>query len=56
MTIDDLDKETECNADHTDLWAMWNGFSDADELKDWGDQAERKRLTEAQETLEDDDQ
>lgn len=52
MTIDDLDRETECNADQADLWAMWNGFFDADELKEWGDQAERKRRAEAQETLD----
>ena len=27
-----------------DLWAMCYGFSDADELKAWGEEAERDRI------------
>lgn len=29
-----------------DLWAMSHGFSDADEMKQWGEQMERERLAE----------
>lgn len=42
MTDQSLDLEDE----QADLWAKWHGFNDADELKEWGKQAERERLTE----------
>lgn len=31
--------------EQADLWAMSHGFSDADEIKQWGEQMERERLT-----------
>ena len=30
--------------EQADLWTMWHGFSDADEMKQWGEQVERERL------------
>ena len=30
--------------EEADLWAMWYGFGDAEELKKWGEQAEAERL------------
>ena len=30
--------------EQADLWAMSHGFSDADEIKQWGEQMERERL------------
>ncbi|MEO9824145.1 MAG: hypothetical protein ABJF50_06985 [Paracoccaceae bacterium] len=33
-------------AENADLWAMWYGFGDADELKEWGEKMERDRLAE----------
>uniref|UniRef100_UPI004048BDAD hypothetical protein n=1 Tax=Yoonia sp. TaxID=2212373 RepID=UPI004048BDAD len=30
--------------EQADLWAMSHGFSDADEMKQWGEQMERERL------------
>jgi len=30
--------------EQADLWAMSHGFSDADEMKQWGEQMERDRL------------
>jgi len=32
--------------ERTDLWAMSHGFSDANEMKQWGEQIERERLAE----------
>jgi hypothetical protein len=32
--------------EQADLWAMSRGFSDADEMKQWGEQMERERLAE----------
>lgn len=37
-------QSNDANPDHADLWAMWNGFDDADALKDWGERAERERM------------
>jgi len=31
--------------EQADLWAMLHGFSDADEMKQWGEQMERAGLT-----------
>ena len=30
--------------EHANLWAMSHGFSDAGEMKQWGEQMERERL------------
>ncbi|MCW1950226.1 MAG: hypothetical protein KIH44_002520 [Octadecabacter sp.] len=30
--------------EQADLWAMSHGFSDVDEMKQWGEQMERERL------------
>lgn len=30
--------------EQADLWAIWHGFSDADEMKQWGEEMERDRL------------
>jgi len=30
--------------EQADLCAMWHGFSDADEMKQWGEQMEHERL------------
>ena len=35
---------TETVADSADMWAMWNGFEDAHELKEWGKDVEQRRL------------
>lgn len=32
--------------EQADLWAMSHGFSDADDMKQWGEQIERERLAE----------
>ena len=32
--------------EQADLWAMSHGFSDADEMKQWGEQMECDRLSE----------
>jgi hypothetical protein len=32
--------------EQAELWAMSHGFSDADEMKQWGEQMERERLAE----------
>ncbi|WP_341235923.1 hypothetical protein [uncultured Sulfitobacter sp.] len=34
--------------ERADLWAMSHGFSDADEMKQWGKQMERERLAKSE--------
>ena len=34
--------------ERADLWAMSHGFSDADEMKQWGEQMERERLAKSE--------
>ncbi|OBY26769.1 hypothetical protein [Leisingera sp. JC1] len=46
MTADTPDQSIDTISDQADLWAFWNGFGDADELKQWGENAERERLGE----------
>ncbi|WP_299085736.1 hypothetical protein [uncultured Ruegeria sp.] len=46
MPVDPNDKSAELANERAHLWALWYGFQDADELKEWGEQAERERLAE----------
>ncbi|UWQ55922.1 hypothetical protein [Leisingera caerulea] len=46
MTSDSPSKNIDTISDQADLWAMWNGFENADELKEWGENSERERLVE----------
>ena len=43
MSMSDPDAEIVIK-EQADLWAMSHGFSDADEMKQWGEQMERERL------------
>lgn len=43
---DGYNQNLDAVSDQADLWAVWNGFGDADELKQWGENAERERLGE----------
>jgi hypothetical protein len=43
MSMSDPDAEIVIE-EQADLWAMSHGFSDADEMKQWGEQMERERL------------
>ena len=43
MSMSDPDAEIVIE-EQADLWAMSHGFSDADEMKQWGEQIERERL------------
>lgn len=47
MTDKDQDAEI-LEREQADLWAMSYGFSDAAEMKQWGEQAEREYLAERQ--------
>lgn len=46
MTSDSSEQNIDAASDQADLWAVWNGFNDADALKEWGENAERERLGE----------
>lgn len=46
MTTDSPDKCADNISDQAELLAMWYGFEDAGELKEWGEQVERERLDE----------
>lgn len=46
MTSDSPNQNIDAASEQADLWAVWNGFNDADELKEWGENAERERLGE----------
>ena len=43
MSTSDPDAESVMK-EQADLWAMSHGFSDADEMKQWGERMERERL------------
>jgi len=44
--LDDGSDAIDLSAEHAELRAQFLGFGDADELKEWGEQAERDRLAE----------
>ncbi|NSY40707.1 hypothetical protein [Leisingera sp. ANG59] len=46
MTSEGQNQNIDAASEQADLWAVWNGFNDADELKEWGENAERERLGE----------
>ena len=47
MSMSDPDSEIIIK-ERADLWAMSHGFSDADEMKQWGEQMERERLAKSE--------
>jgi hypothetical protein len=47
MSMSDPDAEIVIK-EQADLWAMSHGFSDADEMKQWGEQMERERLAKSE--------
>ena len=47
MSMSDPDAEILIK-EQADLWAMSQGFSDADEMKQWGEQMERERLAKSE--------
>ena len=47
MSMSDPDAEIVMK-EQADLWAMSHGFSDADEMKQWGEQMERERLAKSE--------
>lgn len=49
MSDPDADADAEIViTERADLWAMSHGFTDADEMKHWGEQMERDRLAKSE--------